>query len=173
MRCVAHDGTWYLTDNDRVWSEIKTSCFGTSAWECIKQYAKRKDGRNAYLKLMTEGETSNSKSIKEQRAHDIISDTVWQGPRQHWTCEKFVGQYVKAYNDLKQYNEPVGPEKQVRDFLKNISDPRLDNAREIVFGSPNLLMDFVQCYQYMQTLLTNKWAPKGDSPHQGDRNRFY
>jgi len=44
VRCVVHDGTWYLTDNDRVWSEIKTSCFGTSAWEHVKQYAKRKDG---------------------------------------------------------------------------------------------------------------------------------
>ena len=169
VRCVAHTGTWYLTDNDRVWSEIKTSCFGTSAWERIKQYAKKKDGRNAYLKLMTEGETSNSKSIKKQKAYNIIADTVWQGPRQHWTFESYVGQFVKAYNDLERYDEPVGPEKQVRDFLKNISDPRLENARDIVFGSPTMLTDFVQCHQYMQTLLTNKTVLPGSAngPRKG------
>jgi len=31
VQCVRHDGTWNLTDNGRVWSEIKTSCFGRPA----------------------------------------------------------------------------------------------------------------------------------------------
>jgi len=86
---------------------------------------REKNRQNAYLKLMTKGETSYSKSIKKQRAYNIISNTVWQGSWQHWTFETFVGQFVKAYNDLERFNKPVGPEKQVLDFLKNISHPCL------------------------------------------------
>jgi hypothetical protein len=154
--CVILEGTWYETDNSRVWSELKTACDGTTAWEYIKMFEKTEDGRGAYLKLKLQGNTSNSKVSRVTKSLKIIRDTVWTGPKQHFTFDDFVAKFVMAYSDLELMNYPQGEIQKVDQFLENIHDPRTQNAKDAVFGDSNLQQDFVGAYTHMQNVLNKR-----------------
>jgi len=171
IRCVRHAGSWFEADNERVWDELEIACQSTTAWEYIKQFDKKKDGRKAYLKLMSEGVTTNSKAVKIQRAYNTIRDTVWQGTRNNWTFDNFVDTFVKAYNDLVINDEFISEAKKVRDFLANIEDPRCEGAKVVIFGSADYLDNFTKCHQYLQTVLTNMTVLKAGSGGGGRHGR--
>ncbi|KAI2502017.1 hypothetical protein MHU86_12420 [Fragilaria crotonensis] len=69
----------------------------------------------------------------------------------------------KAYLALKTQCEGTAskitrrPEsKKVADFLKGITDPKLESAVSVVLGDPKLLNNFQACQQYLSTTVENR-----------------
>ncbi|KAI2494735.1 hypothetical protein MHU86_19772 [Fragilaria crotonensis] len=69
----------------------------------------------------------------------------------------------KAYLALKTKCEgtaskitPVPESKKVADFLKGITDPKLESAVSVVLGDPKLLNNFQACQQYLSTTVENR-----------------
>jgi len=52
--------------------------------------------------------------------------------------------------------KPVPETKKVTDFLAEITDSRLGNAKDLILGDPNKLQNFEACQQYLKTLVYNK-----------------
>ena len=156
--CIQLCGTWYETDNSRVWSEIKNSCESAGAWEYIKRFSKKEDGRSAFLRLVQSGASSNSKAYRVLKANNIIADTKWTGPKQNFTFDHFVAIFVAAYNELELMGSPQYPINQVNMFLRNILDTRADHIKAIVWGDDKLQYDFTNCYTYMQKIVDNKMS---------------
>ena len=53
-------------------------------------------------------------------------------------------------------SEAIPETKKVADFLKGISDPKLESAVSVVLGDPKLMDDFQACQQYLSTTVENR-----------------
>ena len=155
--CIKLSGSYYETDNSRVWSELKTAVEGTVGWQFIKVFEKKEDGRAAYFKLMDQGMSTNSRQALILKALDVVANTTWSGPKQNFCFDDYVGKYVTAYNDLELLEYPQGDIQKVHMFLKNIQDPRAQSSKVTIFGQPKIYSEnFVEVCAFMTNSLTKQ-----------------
>ena len=81
-----------------------------------------------------------------------------------------------GHNTLADLDEPVPETKKVTDFLSGITDPRLNNSKDVILGDVAKLQDFEACQQYLKTLVFNKSKHERHiagvhSPHDGGKQR--
>ena len=60
------------------------------------------------------------------------------------------------HQELEICNEAIPEMKKVTDFLASITDPRLDNAKDLILGNATYLNSFMEMQQYIVTLVSNK-----------------
>jgi hypothetical protein len=104
----------------------------------------------------------NGLTSRKNKAYSALETLAFSGPRRDWTFEQYVNGHLAAHNTLEQCDEPVAPAKKVKDFLENISDDRLSNAKDMVYADDTLMQDFDKAQQMLSLILTNKTnADKG------------
>jgi hypothetical protein len=161
-RCTVLMGTHFNTDSIRVWNEWKVLVQDGPGWDFVKRYETNKDGREAVLVLKTQQESMNGLTSRKNKAYSALETLAFSGPRRDWTFEQYVNGHLAAHNTLEQCDEPVAPAKKVKDFLENISDDRLSNAKDMVYADDTLMQDFDKAQQMLSLILTNKTnADKG------------
>ncbi|KAI2511530.1 hypothetical protein MHU86_2784 [Fragilaria crotonensis] len=70
----------------------------------------------------------------------------------------FINTHQTAHNEILDCDpsEAVPESKKVADFLKGITDPKLESAVSVVLGDVKLLNDFQLCQQYLSTTVENR-----------------
>jgi hypothetical protein len=151
-------GRHYDIDNPRFYRELKSFTVNGEGWSYIKKYERSQDGRRAYLALKTQCEGTASKITRKNKAYASISNAVYSGSRRQYKFQDFINTHQTAHNEILDCDpsEAVPESKKVADFLKGITDPKLESAVSVVLGDVKLLNDFQLCQQYLSTAVENR-----------------
>jgi predicted RNA-binding protein YlxR (DUF448 family) len=158
-------GRHYDIDKPRFYRELKSFTVNGEGWSYIKKYERSQDGRSAYLALKTQCKGTASKITWKNRAYASISNAVYSGSRRQYKFQDFINTHQTAHNEILDCDpsEAVSESKKVADFLKGITNPKLESAGSVVLGDVILLNDFQLCQQYLSTTVENR-ATLASSP---------
>ena len=151
-------GRHYDIDNARFYRELKSFTVNGEGWLYIKKFEKSQDGRKAYLALKTQCEGTASKITRKNKAFALISNATYSGSRRQYKFQDFINTHQTAHNEILDCDpsEAVPESKKVADFLKGITDPKLESAVSVVLGDLKLLNNFQLCQQYLSTTVENR-----------------
>jgi hypothetical protein len=125
----------------------------------IKRFERQQDGKSAYLALRSQCEGTASKITRKNRAYAAISNASYNGQGRQYKFQDYINVHQAAHhNEILDCNptEAVPESKKVADFLKGITDPKLESAVSVVLGDTKLLNDFQACHQYLSTTVENR-----------------
>ena len=151
-------GRHYELDNPRFYRELKSFVVNGEGWSYIKKFERSQDGRKAYLALRTQCEGTASKITRKNKAYASISNATYIGQRRQYKFQDYINTHQAAHNEILDCDatEAVPESKKVADFLKGITDPKLESAVSVVLGDPKLLNNFQACQQYLSTTVENR-----------------
>ena len=149
-----------------MFSLLKPLFVNGAAWPFAKAFNRAKDGRGAYLAVKRQAEGAAALQTRKAKAYAQIATARYTG-RGRFNFDQYVTRHQRAHNDLLDLGEPVAETKKVTDFLKGISDSRLETGKSIVDGDTTKLADFEACQQYFKTLVESR---KNRTAGEGDRN---
>ena len=158
IEATIFSGRHYDIDNPRFYRELKSFTVNGEGWSYIKKFERSQDGRSAYLALKTQCEGTASKITRKNKAYASISNAVYSGSRRQYKFQDFINTHQTAHNEILDCDpsEAIPESKKVADFLKGITDPKLESAVSVVLGDVKLLNDFQLCQQYLSTTVENR-----------------
>jgi hypothetical protein len=151
-------GDDFHIDNRRVYLVLKGLVIDGPGWAFIRKFNKDQDGRSAYFALKAQAEGQSAITTRLNKAYAMIQNATYNGRSKNFTFDKYIEIHQKAHNELLALGESISETKKVRDFLQNISDPKLSTAKTVVAGDPAKLENFELCQQYLKTCLCNNGA---------------
>ena len=100
-----HTSPGFDTDNAQLYSLLATHLGNTSAMASITQYQRRRNGRGAYMDLVTHymGSAKWEKTVKS--AEKLISTRVWNGKNSRYPLHIHIARQREAYNDLMRASQ--------------------------------------------------------------------
>lgn len=103
---ATHDNTKYSDDNQKLYSFIEEATRTTQYAASIRPYARRKDGRGAYLALKAQyaGRDKWQKEINNQE--NFIHTRVWKG-NTNFSLEGFITQHRAAHVSLQRCSQHI------------------------------------------------------------------
>ena len=151
-------GRHYDLDNPRFYRELKSFVINGEGWSYIKRFERQQDGRSAYLALKSQCEGTGPKITRKNRAYASIANATYSGQRRQYKFQDYINVHQAAHNEILDCDptEAVAESKKVADFLKGITDPKLESAVSVVLGDTKLLNDFQACQQYLSTTVENR-----------------
>lgn len=152
------EGRHYELDNPRFYRELKSFVVNGEGWSYIKKFERSQDGRSAYLALKTQCEGTASKITRKNKAYASIANATYSGSRRQYKFQDYINAHQTAHNEILDCDptEAIPESKKVADFLKGITDPKLESAVSVVLGDPRMLNDFQTCQQYLSTTVENR-----------------
>lgn len=165
--CTVLSGHHFQADNQRVWNEWKALLQDGPGWTFVKQFDRVKDGRQAILLLKEQNESTNGLTTRKNKAYAELNSLTYSGPRRDFTLENYITGHLKAHNELAYCGEPVHEAKKVQDFINGITDERLSNAKDHVFGDRTLMESFDGTQKYFSLVNSNKNLSSSQGKKQG------
>ena len=171
------EGPSFAMDNKRVYEVLVPLIMDGPGRSFIQKFDKTTDGRGAYLTLKLTAEGTSAQTTRKAQAYSQISSARYTG-KGNFTFEQYVARHQTAHNTLELLKEPIPETKKVTDFLKNINDSRLVNAKDHIAGDLSKLESFEKCQQYLKQILSNyavttedqrKVAAVGHADHGGSK----
>ena len=152
------EGRHFALDNPRFYRELKSFTVNGEGWSYIKKFERSQDGRRAYLALKTQCEGTASKITRKNRAYASIANAVYSGSRRQYKFQDYINTHQSAHNEILDCDptEAVPESKKVADFLKGITDPKLESAVSVILGDTRMLNNFQMCQQYLSTTVENR-----------------
>ena len=101
-----HTSPLYRDDNQQVYHHLEEATRSTIYSATLKPYQRRKDGRAAYLALISQhaGDDKWEKELKEQE--NLMKTRVWKG-NSNFSLEQFIDQHRAAFISMQQCSEHV------------------------------------------------------------------
>ena len=151
-------GRHFDLDNPRFYRELKSFVVNGEGWSYIKRFERQQDGRKAYMALKSQCEGTAAKITRKNKAYASIANAIYNGQRRQYKFQDYVNVHQNAHNEILDCDpaKAIPETKKVSDFLKGISDPKLESAVSVVLGDPKLLEDFQACQQYLTTMVENR-----------------
>jgi len=158
IQATVFEGRHYTMDNARLYRELKSVIVNGEGWTYIKRYEKRQDGREAYMALKLQCEGTASKITRKNKAYASIANAAYSGERRTFRFQDYINIHQSAHNEVYDCDpgEAIPESKKVSDFLKGITDPKLESAVTVVLGDTNYMNDFQACQQYLSTTVENR-----------------
>jgi len=167
-------GPWFEIENHCVYDKFKALVLKGPGWSFVKAFDRTRNGREAVLALKCQCEGTSAIQSRKAAAYAKIASARYSGHKKTFTFDNYVEMHQNAHNTLSELDEPVPETKKVTDFLAEITDSRLGNAKDLILGDPNKLQNFEACQQYLKTLVYNKTTQEkherqisGDQLQQG------
>ena len=95
---IAYTGPIYNNDNATVYQKIKEAAKGTSVESSIKLFSRRKDGRGAFLALITNHAGNVKYRAIAKKRQNLLQTIKWTG--NSYALENHVSNHRQAYDDL-------------------------------------------------------------------------
>ena len=110
------------------------------------------------MALRTQCEGTASKITRKNKAYGSISNATYSGSRRQYKFQDYINTHQTAHNEVLDCDrtEAVPESKKVSDFLKGITDPKLELAVSVVLGDPKMRNNFQMCQQYLSTTVENR-----------------
>ncbi len=158
IEATIFSGRHYEIDNARFYRKLMSFTVNGEAWSYIKKFERSQDGRKAYLALKTQCEGTASKITRKNKAYASIANATYSGSRRQYKFQDYINTHQAAHNEILDCDpsEAVPESKKVADFLKGITDPKLESPVSVVLGDLKMLNDFQKCQQYLSTTVENR-----------------
>ena len=158
IEATIFSGRHFELDNPRFYRELKSFIVNGEGWSYVKKFERSQDGRKAYLALKTQCEGTASKITRKNKAYASIANAAYSGQRRQYKFQDYINAHQTAHNEILDCDptEAVPESKKVANFLKGITDPKLESAVSVVLGDPKMLNDFQMCQQYLSTTVENR-----------------
>ena len=149
IQFTPHDGPNYEADNARLFGILSKELSGTSSMASITRFQRRRDGRGAYMALVTHNLGTNKWEKMVEQAESTLSTRIWNGKNARYPLRVHIARHREAYNDLERashhiaYNPP-NETSRVRYLLTSIqsSDATICSAKTTVLADTNKKNDF-------------------------------
>ena len=166
------NGEEFDIDNASAWAEIKNVTLGTPTYEWIRSYDDSKDGRGAWLAILSkcEGGAANNKRLilaSKALSLDATKGGTFYTNEYTFSFDKYATKLLRGYAVMERYRNAVAPETKVERLLAGInvtSAPIIMNAKEYI--EDHLLGDWLAAVDYMSTKVTKQFPPKSTSGHK-------
>ena len=124
-----HDHPLYKSDNAMVYSMLEETTRGTVYAPTIKPYGRRKDGRAAWLSMISSHAGNDKWEQLQKEKSKFLMNTKWNG--RAFSLEKFTGMHRSAYVNLEEASDHVNfqlPTEHTRVgyLIDNIQNPDPD-----------------------------------------------
>ena len=152
---LPHSGPIFQDDNKTVYMMVSKAVLGTSVESTIKSYARTKNGREAYLALLTNhaGDTKYRAIVKSKT--NFLTNIKWNG--RSFPLENHVSRHRNAVDKLIECAEHIGnpvpdPTQRVEYLLDSITSQ--DSSLQAAIGniradSAGLRKDFEKASSHM------------------------
>lgn len=168
-----HEGPAFEADNAQVFNLLAAALSGTSALASITRHQRSRNGREAYLDLVTHNLGSAKWEKTVEAAEQVLSSRIWNGKNSRYPLKVHIARHREAYNDLVRASHqitytPPNETSRVRYLLTSIqtSDPTLCSAKTTIQADPAKKEDFETASDFIMTVAP---APK---PQQGRSQRI-
>ena len=155
-----HTGPAYDSDNARVYALLSNALSGTSAMASITRFQRSRNGRQAYLSLVTNCLGSEKWVKTVEVAEDILHNRVWNGKNSRYPIKVHIGRHREAYNDLERASQhitytPPNEDSRVRYLLNSLqtSDPTICAAKTTIQADPVKKANFEQAADFVLTMI--------------------
>jgi hypothetical protein len=154
IHTIYHHGSRWNIDNRKVFDILKSLTVTGPGWTFIQCFNRTLDGRGAFIRLKSQAEGRSAQLTRQAKAHGEIRDATYSG-KGKYTIDQYVTRHQKAHNELLSLGCPVTETTKVQDFLRGITDPKLEVAKAVVDGDPTKYGNFEECQQYFKTMVEN------------------
>jgi hypothetical protein len=154
INTIVLDGPRFRVDNKWMYAALKPLVVDGPGWPFIQPFNRTQNGRGAFLALKQQAEGQSAVTTRKAKAYADLSTAQYTG-KGKYTFDQYVSRHQKAHNELESLGEPVAETKKVADFIKGISDPKLETGKSVVDGDEAKLTSFEACQQYFKTLIEN------------------
>ena len=151
-----HEGPSYDDDNAAVFRIISTALAGTSAMVSITKHQRKRDGRKAYLDLVTHNMGSSKWEKIVENAESLLSSRVWNGKNARYPLRIHISKHREAYNDLERASHqityvPPNDTSRVRWLLSSIqtSDATILSAKTTIQADPTKKDNFEEAADFL------------------------
>ena len=126
---MSHTDPLYKNDNAMVYSLLEQATRGTIYAMTIKPYARKKNGRDAYLTLLSSHAGKDKWEQTQLERMKFLSNNKWNGKQ--YSLETFTGYHRSAYIQLQEAAEHVNfqlptEHSRVGYLINNIENPDPD-----------------------------------------------
>ena len=102
---LTHNDPLYKSDNAKVYSLLEEATRGGVYAPTIKPYARRKDGRAAWLAMVTSHAGQDKWEQLQKDKNKFLMNTKWNG--RNYSLEKFTGLHRSSYVQLQEASDHV------------------------------------------------------------------
>ncbi len=148
------EGQDFRADNKMLFDILKPLLVDGPGWPSIQVHNRTHNGRAAFLALKAQAEGQSAVTTRKAKAYAELATANYSG-KARYSLDQYIARHQRAHIELESLGEPVAATKKVADFLKGITDPKLDTGKSIVDGDNAKLNDFELCQQYFKTLVEN------------------
>lgn len=150
MRSVSLTGDDFNHNNSLIWNMIFQMTHGTTAWDCVKQYASRLNGRGAYLALVSQYQGVGNMSRIVDNANIAINSLSWGGARRNFTWEVFTNRLAGAFADLEEAGQGYTEQKKVQTLLEKCAKAKeLDATCGYIHKDAALKNNYILARDYL------------------------
>lgn len=148
------NGQSFKSDSKMLFDILKPLVVDGPGWPFIQAHNRTHNGRAAFLALKAQAEGQSAVTTRKAKAYAELATATYSG-KARYTLDQYIARHQRAHIELESLGEPVAATKKVADFLKGITDPKLDTGKSIVDGDNAKLNDFELCQQFFKTLVEN------------------
>ena len=153
---AVHEGPAYDDDNAAVFRIISTALAGTSAMVSITKHQRKRNGRQAYLDLVTHNMGSSKWEKVVENAESLLSSRVWNGKNARYPLRIHISKHREAYNDLERASHnityaPPNETSRVCWMLSSIqtNDATILSAKTTIQADPTKKDDFEEAADFL------------------------
>ena len=163
-----HEGPVYDADNAQVFNLLATALGGTTAMASITRYQRTRNGRQAYLDLVTHNMGSAKWEKTVETAKNVLLSRVWNGKNSRYPLKIHIAHHREAHNYLVRVSHQVAyiasnETSRVRYLLASIqtSDPTICSAKTTIQADAAKKDDFEAAADFIITVAPNPKPPQG------------
>ena len=150
---ASHTGVNFTYDNSLVWSALRAE--HTKARHGHGSlHLRSSNGRDAYIAFKSHYLGQSFTSRIRTAAETTLTTSFFDG-RRNFSLEKYCEVMQKAITDLDGTEDEVSGARQVREFLRGIRDPKLDNAKLVIMGDPERKESLSKTIDYISEVYTS------------------
>ena len=102
-----HTGPNYDADNARLFGILSKSLSGTAAMASITKHQTRRNGRGAYLALITHHLGSAKWEKMVELAESVLNTRVWNGKNARYPLGIHIARHREAFNDMERASDHI------------------------------------------------------------------
>ena len=120
VSCITHRGPAYKSDNSDVFSILLQNTENTEGYSLIEAQGVRRNGRQAWLDILSHFEGETFKERVAQEANTILRTVMYHGPRKNFSFGDFYARHSRAHIKLLKANKPMTVQQQIDTFIAGI-----------------------------------------------------
>ena len=132
IQCIALSGGNYQSDNSSVWSLLQEHSIGTEAESIVNRFEAQRDGRGAWLALLSHMESTSYMDNVKSAAMAKLNNASYSGEKKNFGIVKYYQLHSEAHNDLYLAGEPLSDGMKITHFLQGLKD---DTAMNFAISS--------------------------------------